>query len=147
MTTTIDRTTAPPSGSPRPYHFPHVTRATLGNGLRVLVAENHNAPLVSLRGLIRSGADHDTKELAGLASMTADLLDEGAGTRDAIRLAEDVGLLGGAMNTGADWDATYVSFDVLSRNVALASERMTDHLRLTETLTLKSLQSRRAEVA
>ena len=36
---------------------------------------------------------------------------------------------------------------VLSRNVALASERMTDHLRLTETLTLKSLQSRRAEVA
>jgi zinc protease len=118
MTTTIDRTTAPPPGSPRPYHFPHVTRATLGNGLRVLVAENHNAPLVSLRGLIRSGADHDTKELAGLASMTADLLDEGAGSRDAIRLAEDVGLLGGAMNTGADWDATYISFDVLSRNVA-----------------------------
>ncbi len=36
---------------------------------------------------------------------------------------------------------------VLSRDVALAAERMTEHLRLTEILTLKSLQSRRAEVA
>ena len=45
-----------------------VTRATLDNGLRVLVAQNHNAPLVSLRALVRSGADHDVPELAGLAS-------------------------------------------------------------------------------
>lgn len=116
MTTTIDRTTAPPPADPRPYHFPHITRATLPNGLRVLVAETHNAPLVSVRALVRSGADHDVAAMAGLASITADMLDEGAGTRDAIRLAEDVGLLGAALGTGADWDASYVSLDVLSRN-------------------------------
>ncbi len=114
---TLDRSTAPPAGPPRPYHFPHITRATLANGLRVLVAENHNAPLVSLRALVRSGADHDVAELAGLASLTADLLDEGAAGRDAIKLAEDIGLLGGAIATGADWDASYVSADVLSRNI------------------------------
>jgi len=112
----IDRTTAPSPDPPRPYHFPHVTRTTLPNGLRVLVAENHNAPLVSLRALVRSGADHDTRQTAGLASLTADLLDEGAGDRDAIRLAEDVGILGGALATGADWDASYISLDVLSGN-------------------------------
>jgi zinc protease len=111
----IDRSKAPAPSAPRPYHFPGITRASLPNGLRVLVAENHNAPLVSLRALIRSGADHDRISTAGLASITADLLDEGAGTRDAIQLAEDVGLLGGAMGTGADWDASYVSLDVLSR--------------------------------
>ena len=85
--TTIDRSAAPPPAPPRPYHFPHVERQTLANGLRVLVAENHNAPLVSLRALVRSGADHDTAKTAGLASLTAELLDEGAGARDAIRLA------------------------------------------------------------
>ena len=111
----VDRTTAPAPAEPHPYHFPHITRATLPNGLRVLVAENHNAPLVSLRALVRSGADHDTVHTAGLAAITADLLDEGAGDRDAIRLAEDVGLLGGALGTGADWDASYVSLDVLAR--------------------------------
>ncbi len=115
---TIDRTTPPQSGPPRPYHFPRITRATLDNGLRVLVAENHSAPILSLRTLVKSGADHDVAELAGLASLTADLIDEGAGSRDALRLAEDVGLLGGALGTGADWDASYVSIDVLSRNAS-----------------------------
>jgi zinc protease len=112
------RATAPQPGPPRPYHFPDVTRKTLANGLEVLVTENHNAPIVSLRALVRSGSDHDTPELAGLASLVAELLDEGAGDRDAIRLAEDIGLLGGAMGTGSDWDASYISVDVLSRNLA-----------------------------
>jgi zinc protease len=93
-----------------------VTRKTLANGLKVLVAENHNAPLVSLRALVRSGADQDSAELAGLASLTAELLDDGAGSRDAVRLAEDAGLLGASIATGADWDASYISADVLSRN-------------------------------
>src|SRR5437016_4691288 len=122
----IDRANAPAPGTPRPYHFPHITRTTLPNGLRVLVAENRNAPIAALRALVKSGADHDTAELAGLASVTADLLDEGAGTRDAIRLAEDVGLLGGALATGADWDASYLSIDVLSRNTKPAVEIFAD---------------------
>ena len=110
------RATAPQPGPPRPYKFPHVTRTTLANGLRVLIAENHNAPIVAARTLVRSGADHDEAKNAGLASLVADLLEEGAGSRDAIRLAEDIGLLGGSLGTGADWDATYASVDVLARN-------------------------------
>ena len=113
---TVDRTRAPEPGPPRPYHFPRVARRALDNGLRLLVAENHNAPLVAIRTLIHSGADHDSAALAGLASMTAELLDEGAGDRDAVRLAEDLGILGASLGSGADWDATYVSVDVLSRN-------------------------------
>ena len=123
---TIDRSKAPEPAAPRPYHFPSITRTTLPNGLRVLVAENRNAPLVSLRALVRSGADHDTAETAGLASLTAELLDEGAGSRDAMQIAEDTGLLGGALGTGADWDATYISFDVLSRNAEPAMSIFSD---------------------
>ncbi len=120
------RATPPPPGPPRPYHFPNVTRETLANGLEVLVAENHNAPLVSVRALIASGADRDTADLAGLASMTTELLDEGAGSRDAIRLAEDLGLLGASLGTGTDWDASYISLDVLSRNFNASMEIFAD---------------------
>jgi zinc protease len=116
------RASAPPPGPPRPYRFPHVTRQTLGNGLRILIAESHNAPLVATRALVCSGSDHDTPELAGLASITADLLDEGAGDRDAVRLAEDLGLLGASLGAGTDWDASYISMDVLSQNFQLALE-------------------------
>ncbi|HET8775077.1 MAG TPA: pitrilysin family protein [Thermoanaerobaculia bacterium] len=124
--TEIDRSKAPAPAEPRPYQFPHITRVTLPNGLRVLVAENHNAPLLSFRTLIRSGADHDTHATAGLASITADLLDEGAGQRDGIQLAEELGLLGAALGTGADWDASYVSADVLARNGEAALEIVAD---------------------
>jgi zinc protease len=116
----VDRNVAPEPGAPRPYHFPRVARRTLANGLRLLVDENHNAPLVSMRTLIRSGADYDTPELAGLASLTAELLDEGAGTRDAVRLAEDLGLLGASLGSGADWDASYISVNSLSRTFSEA---------------------------
>jgi len=122
----IDRATAPSPTAPRPYHFPKITRTTLPNGLRVLVAENRNAPIAALRTLVKSGADHDDAEHAGLASIVADLLDEGAANRDAIRLAEDTGLLGGSLATGADWDASYISVDVLSRNVQPSVEILAD---------------------
>ena len=123
------RASAPSAGPPRPYQFPRVTRQTLSNGLEILIAENHNAPLVAVRALICSGADRDTAELAGLASMTAELLDEGAGPRDAIRLAEDLGLLGASLATGTDWDASYVSIDVLSRTFDPTLEIFTDVVR------------------
>ena len=122
----VDRSSAPPAGRPRPYRFPQVRRTALDNGLRILVAENHNAPLVAVRALVRSGADHDTAQLAGLAGITAELLDEGAGKRDAIRLAEDIGLLGGSLATGADWDASYASIDVLSGNAKPAVDIFSD---------------------
>jgi zinc protease len=126
MSKTDFRAVAPQPGPPRPYKFPDITRVTLANGLRILVAENHNAPLVSLRTLVRSGADQDDAEFAGLASLTADLLDEGAGSRDAIALAEYIGLLGGSLGTGADWDATYISLDVLSRYATPTVEVLAD---------------------
>ncbi len=120
------RAAPPPPGPPRPYHFPRVTRETLANGVEILVAENHNAPLVAVRALITSGADRDSADLAGLASMTTELLDEGAGSRDAIKLAEDLGLLGASLGTGTDWDASYISLDVLSRNFAATMEIFAD---------------------
>ena len=138
------RTTAPPAGPPRPYHFPAVARKTLSNGLRVVVAEHHAAPLVSARALVRSGADHDTADRAGLASMTSELLDEGAGSRDTIRLAEDLGRLGATLSTGADWDASYVALDVLGRNANAALEIFADVVR-RPTLPAASLERLRSE--
>ena len=108
------------------------------------MTEVRNAPLVSLRALVRSGADHDLAATAGLAAITADLLDEGAGERDAIRLAEDVGTLGGGLGTGADWDASYVSLDVLARTAEQAVAIFSD-VTMRATLPPDGLERVRAE--
>src|SRR5438874_13603444 len=67
------RASAPPPGPSRPYHFPRVTRETLPNGLEIWVAENNNAPLVSIRAPTPPAADRAVADLAGLASMTTEL--------------------------------------------------------------------------
>lgn len=108
------RATAPEPLAPRPWEFPHVTRVTLDNGLRVLVAENRSAPLVTIRSIVHAGAERDPASHAGLATMTANLLDEGAGGRSAIELAEAFGNLGTSVGTWAEWDLSGAGVDVLS---------------------------------
>jgi zinc protease len=110
------RSTPPEPLAPRPYQFPQVTRVTLDNGLRVLVAENRSAPLVTIKALVRSGADRNADH-AGLAGFVADMLDEGAGRRTAVQIAEEVGRLGGNLSTTSGWESSEVNLDVLSRNL------------------------------
>ncbi|MDX1583885.1 MAG: pitrilysin family protein, partial [Thermoanaerobaculia bacterium] len=119
----------PPSpAEPREWSFPDIERRVLSNGLRVLCARHGSAPLVSVRAVVRSGASSEPEDRAGLASLTASLLDEGAGERDALTIAEDVARLGAFLGTGADWDASYVSLDVLSRNLEPGLEIVRDVL-------------------
>lgn len=126
--TAIDRTRAPEPAAPRPYRFPSVTRRTLANGLRVVVAHRPGAPVVSVRAVVRSGADGDPEGKHGLAAFVAEMLDEGAGDRDAMTLAEAIAELGAALASGADWDASYVALDVLARNLDRGLPLMADVL-------------------
>jgi predicted Zn-dependent peptidase len=123
------RATAPPAGSPRPYRFPDVERITLDNGLRVLVARRTNAPLATVLAVVRAGADHDPAARAGLASFTADMVDEGAGRLSAIQIAERMGNLGATLQSAASYDASVVSLDILDSQLEQGMEVFADVVR------------------
>jgi zinc protease len=92
--------TTPPTLPPAPtLTLPTTWRVTLPNGLTIVGAEMREVPLVRATLLIAGGARLDG-DRPGIASMTADLLDEGAAGRDAIGLAEDVAFLGASLSTG-----------------------------------------------
>lgn len=118
--------TAPPVlGAPRPFHMPRVETTKLPNGLTIVLVEMHKLPLVNIELLIDGGARLDG-DLPGLATFTADMLDEGAGTRDAIGIAAQAAYLGADLNTGADWDRTTVSLQVPTRTLPAALDLMAD---------------------
>lgn len=114
------RATPPQPAAPRPYDFPEVERLTLPNGLRILIAERPGAPLVAIRAVVRAGADRDPADHLGLATLTADLLDEGAGNRSALKIAEDLGQLGTRIQTYAGHDSSGAALDVLEKHLASA---------------------------
>ncbi|HET7026019.1 MAG TPA: pitrilysin family protein [Gemmatimonadales bacterium] len=118
--------TAPPVlGAPKPFHMPKVQTTRLANGLTIDLVEMHKLPLVNIQFMIDGGARLDG-DLPGLATFTADMLDEGAGTRDAIGIAAEAAYLGADLNTGADWDHTTVSLQVPTRTLPAALDLMAD---------------------
>ena len=105
--------TRPPAGPPREYHFPRFERHVLENGLTVIVAPVRKLPVVSVAVVIDAAAVEDPRGLEGLAELTALALREGTTSRDGMKLALDLEMLGTSVEAGADWDSTLASITVL----------------------------------
>ncbi len=96
-----DRSSPPKSGPPPMFTMPTIQRFVLSNGLPVMLVEKHQVPLVQINVILRTGAMNDPAGKTGLASMTASMLLEGAGERDALQLADAIDFLGASINASA----------------------------------------------
>ena len=97
-----DRSKPPALGPTPSLSLPPVTRQTLSNGLEVLILEKHQVPLAQINLVVKAGSAMDPQDRPGLASMTAAMLDEGAGTRSALELADAIAYLGADISIGAE---------------------------------------------
>jgi len=127
--TAAPQATPPPPAAPRPVSVPKPVERTLRNGLRVIVVERHDMPLVSAQLAVRNGGEVDPPQLSGLADMTADLLTKGTKTRTAPQVAQEIEALGATLNSGAGWDASRVSLNVMSSKVEPALKVLADVVR------------------
>ena len=121
--------TPPPPAAPRSGTFPKPAEQTLPNGLRVIVIERRDYPLVSAQLVVENGGEVDPPELAGLADLTANLLTKGTQTRDATQIAQQIESLGGFLDSGARWDSSYANVGVMSSKMPQAMEILADVVR------------------
>lgn len=115
--------------APRPVTFPSFEVKTLANGLTVVLVSQNEQPSVSVRMIVRVGAAHDPKGKLGLAMLTATLLDQGAGSRDAQQQADDIDFIGGVLSTGAGTDLSYVNTIVMKDDYDAGLAMMADVVR------------------
>lgn len=87
---------------------------TLSNGLKVEYFKRPELPLMAVSALIRGGAENDPADKLGRGAMTASMLDEGAGTRDAKQFQEALDEIGASFAAGADEQSTSATLSVLS---------------------------------
>jgi zinc protease len=121
-----DRSAPPKPGAPPALKLPQVQKHTLSNGLAVWIVEQHEVPLVQLNLIVRAGAAADPQGKFGVASMTAAMLDEGAGTRSALELADAVEFLGARLSTTSSFDYSAVRTSVPVARMAEALPLMAD---------------------
>jgi zinc protease len=92
-------------------------RFVLPNGLVWLFSQQTDLPLVTVDLTIKAGALFDPQDKAGLANLTAALLRYGTKTKNAQQLAEEIDLLGAALNTSAGRDAATVKLTILKKDL------------------------------
>jgi len=97
----VDRSVRPLPGEPPELALPDAMTLSLANGLNVVVIEKRDIPLVQVNLLVRAGSVLDPQRLTGLATLTADMLDEGAGGRSALEIADAFEMLGARFSVGA----------------------------------------------
>jgi len=122
----VDRTRPPALGPAPTLRLPPVQTATLANGLVLAVVEMHKVPVVDISLVLDAGSVDDPADLPGLATFTANMLDEGAGRRSALEISEEADFLGANLSTGAGFDVASVSLHVPKRQLGPALDLMAD---------------------
>jgi zinc protease len=120
------RQSPPPAMAARPMRLPAHTEATLPNGLRLLVVENHARPMASVDLYVPGGTAADPAGKLGLATMEAELLTKGTPTRTAKQIAEQIEGVGGSLDASAADDYVVLSTSVLSDQAGLAFDLLSD---------------------
>jgi zinc protease len=121
-----DRSKPPELGAVPPLDLPPIQKRTLSNGLPVWLIESREVPLVQVNLLVLAGSGDDPAGRFGVASLTAAMLDEGAGSRSALQIADDVEFLGASLATTSSFDASAVRMNVPAARLADALPVMAD---------------------
>jgi zinc protease len=110
-----DRSRIPEATADAPFVFPSIHKSELPNGLAVWSVRHGALPVVTMVLLVRAGSSTDPAGRPGLASLTGDMLDEGAGDRDALDVHDALARIGAQFDTEVGPDATFLTLTTLTR--------------------------------
>jgi predicted Zn-dependent peptidase len=122
----VDRSHPPQLVRAPALRVPPVQTARLPNGLEIALVEMHEVPVVDINLVVRAGSVRDPADLPGLGTFTANMLDEGAGRRTALGIAEQAAYLGANFGTGASYEWATVFLHVPKRQLDSALDLMAD---------------------
>ena len=93
--TGADRSKMPVPGTAPALELPPLTRDTLSNGLKIVLAERHNVPVVQMNLIVDAGYAADSLAKPGTAKLALGMIDEGTKSLDSLQIskrAQELGL-------------------------------------------------------
>jgi zinc protease len=123
---TIDRSRLPEVGPDPAFRFPAIARHDLPSGLALRTIEHTSVPVVTFVLQIEGGSGADPEALAGLAAITADMVDEGTGALSAIDVSDALARIGAEYDVDVGADATVFTLTTLARFAARGARLLAD---------------------
>jgi zinc protease len=128
--TDVDRSTGVPTTTDFPeLKFPTPQRATLSNGMDVVLVERHEVPVVQMNMEFPGGYTTDVGGKLGTANFAMQMLDEGADEYSALELKARQEALGARIGVGAGLDYAAVSLSALSDKLGESLDLYADVIR------------------
>lgn len=124
----FDRTLRPKALKVPEVKLPQIQKATLSNGLQVLLVEDHELPVVAMNLVIQTGSAADPLDKPGIASMTADLLDEGTKNRTSLQIAEALEFIGADLSVRSGTDGSFITVNSMAKHLETAFDVFADVL-------------------
>jgi zinc protease len=109
----VDRSKLPDPGTPPELRLPKLEHAALGNGLKMVLAERHEIPVVNFWLVFDAGYAADQFGLPGTAQAAAAVLTGGTQSRTALEISDELGALGAQLNAFSNLDETVVKLSAL----------------------------------
>ena len=137
------RENPPAPGPARPLNLPEADIFKLSNGLTVYYHYRAGLPVVAADLVFKTGSGANPPEKPGLASFTANMLQQGTETRNATQIADEAAMLGTALSSGANMDSSSVGSSSLINNFSGLLDLMSDIV-LHPTFPPEEVERRRA---
>jgi predicted Zn-dependent peptidase len=116
----------PAAGPPPPYAVPAVEKLALGNGIDVLLIEQHELPIVRVDLVVRGGfGDLPDQPVVVLKAMGA-LLEKGTASHSALEIASGYDALGAEHGVGVELESVRASVKVLASKLEAALDLLQD---------------------
>ncbi len=112
-----DRTKLPEVKKPPELVWPDLKKTTLSNGLKVILAERQETPVVEFELLLDAGFASDQFASPGVASLAMSMMDEGTKTRSALEISKELAMLGANLGTSSHLDSSTVTLSALKQNL------------------------------
>jgi zinc protease len=122
----LDRSQPPALGKAEALKLPPMQKATLSNGLKVVLAERHAAQLVNFALIVDAGYASDTAKTLGLASLTGRMLEEGTASRSSSAISVAFESLGAEFSVGTGLDSVTVNLNTLKATLPKALDVYAD---------------------
>lgn len=93
-----------------------VARATLANGLTVLVRENPTAPVVAIDLMVRTGTRVESRQTAGISNLLQLMVVRGTTSKNGTEIVEAADRMGGSIDAWGDVDGAEIAATALARH-------------------------------
>jgi zinc protease len=123
--TTADRH-LPGLGPPRDLKLPTIHEDRLSNGLKILIGERHEIPVVNFWLTLDAGYAADQFAAPGTARLASSLLTGGTKRRTALEISDELQLLGAQLSSGSNLDISTVYLSALRDTLGDALDLYSD---------------------